>query len=359
MDPSALFGERVRSLFRTAARSRPLDIRRTFRLLRTAAFQKSQARRRHRAAAKGRTVPAVLIASVTRRCNLNCTGCYSKALRPAAGASGELSDHRFLELFREALDLGVGVLMLAGGEPLLRRNLLEQVSRMPGPLVPVFTNGLLVDEAWLELFARGSLVPVFSIEGDPSQTGERRGAGIHEKVFSSMGALRKRGALFGVSVTATSGNADTLLSASFLESLEEAGASVLFVVEYVPAAPGTEPLVLTDAQKAALNSKKAFRDLRYPVVVLPGDEEDYGGCLAAGRGFLHLSPEGALEACPFAPFSDTSAADRSLAEALDSPLLAAIRARHPELTETKGGCALLNRGGWIASLGACAAAEAS
>ncbi|HOX14075.1 MAG TPA: radical SAM protein [Spirochaetales bacterium] len=355
MDPSALFGERVRSLFQTAARSRPLDIRRTVRLLRTAAFQKSQARRRAEAAGEGRIVPAVLIASVTRRCNLDCAGCYSKALRPAAGAPGELSDRRFLELFREARDLGVGVLMLAGGEPLLRRNLLEQVSRTPGPLVPVFTNGLLVDGAWLELFARGTLVPVFSIEGDASQTRERRGAGIHEKVLASMRALRDRGALFGVSITATSRNADTLLSDSFLDDLEETGASVLFVVEYVPAAPGTEDLVLTDAQKAALNSRKAFRGRTFPAVILPGDEEDYGGCLAAGRGFLHLSPEGALEACPFAPYSDTGVSDRSLREALDSPLLAAIRARHSDLTETKGGCALWNRGGWIASLGACAA----
>ncbi len=355
MDPSALFGDRIRTLFRTAARSRPLDIPRTFRLLRTAAFQKSQARRRARASARGTTVPAVLIASVTRRCNLDCAGCYSKALRPAGGFREELSDERFLELFRESLDLGVGVLMLAGGEPLLRRNLLERVSRLPGPLVPVFTNGLLVDEEYLELFCRGALVPVFSIEGDASQTKERRGSGIHEKVLETMAALKARGALFGVSVTATSRNAGTLLSPEFLGSLEEAGASVLFVVEYVPAAPGTESLVLTDRQMADLNSKEAFRDLGYPVVILPGDEEDYGGCLAAGRGFLHLSPEGALEACPFAPFSDTGAADRSLREALDSPLLAAIRARHSELTETKGGCALWNQGGWISSLGSCAA----
>jgi len=41
-------------------------------------------------------------------------------------------------------------------------------------------------------------------------------------------------------------------------------------------------------------------------VAFPGDEDLYGGCLAAGRGFVHISPEGRLEPCPFSPFSDVS-----------------------------------------------------
>jgi hypothetical protein len=36
----------------------------------------------------------------------------------------------------------------------------------------------------------------------------------------------------------------------------------------------------------------------------------------------------------------------------------AIRERHSELTETKGGCALWNKRGWVASLGSCASREA-
>ncbi|TFG85221.1 MAG: radical SAM protein [Spirochaetales bacterium] len=355
MDPRTAFDGKISNVFKSAAFSRPLDLKKTSRLVRAAYYQESQARRRSRAAATGKTVPAVLIASVTRKCNLDCVGCYAKALRPQGEVAAELSDDRFMELFEEALELGTGVLMLAGGEPLLRRSLLERAALLKGPLIPVFTNGLLVDEGWMDLFGRGSLVPVFSIEGDASHTSQRRGSGIHERVLKSMEALKARGALFGVSVTATSGNADTILSSPFLKNLEEMGASVLFIVEYVPAAPGTDGLVLTDSQKSVLLSKEPFRNLRYPVVALPGDEEAFGGCLAAGRGFIHLSPEGALEACPFAPFSDTSAADRCLSDALNSPLLAAIRERHAELTETKGGCALWNKRGWVASLSACAA----
>ncbi len=355
MDPRTLFDRHVRGLFRSAALSRPFDLPRLNSLLHVASFQRSQARKRALAEREGLQVPAVLIASVTRRCNLDCAGCYAKALRPRETRAVELSDERFLELFREALDLGTGVLLLAGGEPLLRRSLLEEASRLRGPLVPVFTNGLLFDDSYLDLFARGCLVPVFSIEGNPYQTRDRRGPGVHERVVESMARLRERGAFFGVSLTATSRNAEVLLSETFLESLERTGPSVLFVVEYVPVSPGTEGLVLTDEQKAALASRTAFRSLSCPVVVLPGDEEEYGGCLAAGRGFLHLSPEGALEACPFAPYSDASSAARPLREALGSPLLASIRERHSELTETKGGCALWNKGGWIASLGSCAA----
>jgi MoaA/NifB/PqqE/SkfB family radical SAM enzyme len=310
-------------LFKKIASAHPLDPARVLRLSRIASFQRSQVRKRAQASERGLTVPAVLISSVTRRCNLDCAGCYAKALRPRREGAEELSDDRFLELFQEALDMGTGVLMLAGGEPLLRRPLLEKAARIKGPIIPYSRTAFLWTTNIWTFSSGGALAPVFSIEGDAAQTSDRRGTGVHEKVLSAMKALDDRGALFGVSVTATSRNASTLLSPEFLRELGDLGVSALFVVEYVPAVPGTDELVLTDEQKARLASKELFRKLPYPVVILPGDEEDYGGCLAAGRGFVHLSPEGALEACPFAPFSDTSAADRSLKEALESPLLAA------------------------------------
>jgi MoaA/NifB/PqqE/SkfB family radical SAM enzyme len=133
-----------------------------------AGFQRIQAAKRTAAAKAGKTVPGILISSVTRDCNLDCTGCYSKTLRP--GASAELPDERFLQLFEEAVHLGVGTLMIAGGEPLLRRSLLQQLAGMNGPIIPVFTNGTLFDEAYLDLFAGSRMVPIFSVEGDAAFT---------------------------------------------------------------------------------------------------------------------------------------------------------------------------------------------
>ena len=299
-------------------------VRNAARLASIARFQRGQTAKRSAAAKEGRTVPGILIASVTRKCNLDCAGCYSKALR--ADASPELSDERFLELFREAAELGVGTLMLAG---------------------------TLVDEEYMDLFSAGRLIPVFSIEGDAAFTTERRGAGVHDGVLASVAELRRRGALFGFSVTLTSKNADSVLSERFSSEIGKLGASVLFLIEFVPVVQGSEELVLTDPQKAMLARPGRFDGDSFMTISLPGDEEAFGGCLAAGRGFIHLADDGSLEACPFAPFSDTNAVDRSLRDALDSPLMRAIRERHSELTETKGGCALWNKRGWVASLGAC------
>ena len=65
---------------------------------------------------------------------------------------------------------------------------------------------------------------------------------------------------------------------------------------------------------------QAFRNkYRALFVNVPGDEKDFGGCLSAGRGFVHVSAEGDLEPCPFAPYSDVNLRDKPLKEALQSP----------------------------------------
>lgn len=320
-------------------------------------FQRKQALLRQAAERRGETVPSVLIASLTRRCNLDCTGCYAKRIRPE-GERPELSDDEFMALFEEASKLGFGAFLLAGGEPLLRPSLLERVAAMRGIVAPVFTNGTLLDAGKASLFGPGSsLVPVFSIEGDDAFTAARRGEGVHEAVLAGIESLRARGGLFGLSVTMTSRNAGFVLSPNFLRKVTELGASALFLVEYVPVAPGTEALAPTEEQRARLNSPELGSELPYPIIRLPGDEEEYGGCLAAGRGFVHLSPEGELEACPFAPFSDANAARAGLKAALASPLLAAIREHHGELVETRGGCALRDKSGWVAGLALCSGRE--
>ena len=85
-------------------------------------------------------------------------------------------------------------------------------------------------------------------------------------------------------------------------------------------------------------------------ITVPGHEAEVGGCLAAGRGFVHISAEGDLEPCPFAPFSDTSLRDRTLGEALRSPFLTALRGHPEKLSITEGGCCLWKKREWVCDL---------
>ncbi|MGE5485690.1 MAG: hypothetical protein ACM3X4_11815 [Ignavibacteriales bacterium] len=76
-------------------------------ILRTLSRQKGAARRRLHWEKRGVRVPPFLIASITSRCNLNCTGCYAHAHhRPAAG---EMTSERWVSVLREARDLGRGI----------------------------------------------------------------------------------------------------------------------------------------------------------------------------------------------------------------------------------------------------------
>ena len=85
----------------------------------------------------------------------------------------------------------------------------------------------------------------------------------------------------------------------------------------------------------------SFRQRFHAVfIAVPWDEEEQGGCLASGRGFVHISASGDLEPCPFAPYSDTNLLTVSFRDALRSRFLAAMRENHDMFAETEGGCAL-------------------
>ena len=307
---------------------------------------KKQAGVREKNAKEGLIVPPILIISVTNDCNLSCKGCY--ACDQHRNKAGEMDISEIRRVADEAVELGVSVIMVAGGEPLLKEGILSLPEDHSDTLFVMFTNGLLLKTDKLPK----NLVPVLSIEGKKEKTDERRGAGMYDKVISVMESLDKNGMLFGASVTLTSENYDEVVRSDYLSELESKGCRAAFLIEYVPSGEDDMALCLSEGQKKELREieKRLFEEHSMLVVTLPGDEEQYGGCLASGRGFLHLSSTGSLEACPFAPYSDTNIKNKSLKEALKSDLLRQIRENHRLLKESRGGCALKENREWIESL---------
>jgi len=312
------------------------------------ANMRKQEKIRNRYLKEGIVVPPILIISVTNDCNLSCAGCYACA--QGREKESEMSSGEIERIVGEAAESGVCVVMIAGGEPLLKKGIRNLPENHPGTLFVMFTNGLLLSDEKLPF----NLVPMLSLEGGKESTDERRGEGIYEKVMGVMERLDSQGSLFGASVTLTSANFREVINSGYLAALEKKGCRAAFLIEYVPSGDEDASLCLTAEQKSELRAveKKLFRKHNMLVVTLPGDEEQYGGCLASGRGFLHLSSTGALEACPFAPYSDTNVKGRPLIEALKSPLLKRIRDNHSLLKEGRGGCALKDNIELIESLNA-------
>jgi len=294
---------------------------------------------------KGRHIPPFLIASITGRCNLFCKGCYARAnqLCGEERPDSQLPVARWGEIFQEAKSLGVSFILLAGGEPLLRRPVLELAARCPSVVFPVFTNGTLLDASFTRLFSRHrNLVPILSLEGGRRQTDDRRGEGTYDRLVGVMGQLGSRGVFFGVSITVTTENLRTVTDDGFIAGLADFGCRVVLYVEYVPVAAAAR-LAPGDAERQYLEQR--LEELRRTFtsqifISFPGDEKCTGGCLAAGRGFFHINTVGGAEPCPFSPYSDTSLKTVGLLDALESPLFLRLNQAGALLGEHDGGCLL-------------------
>ena len=300
---------------------------------------------------EGIDVPQLMIVSTTEACNLSCAGCYACARNKKPG--DELPDERVAEILNEASELGVSIVMLAGGEPLLSHGWLDEMGRHDEMLGIVFTNGTLFDERRREWFAaHRHMIPAFSVEGSEIQTDLRRGNGVYAKVNEAMHSLLAEKIPFGMSITVTSKNIDSILRDEYIDEYIQKGCRLFIFVEYVPVETGSEPMALSKTDKKRLNDFAVASAKKYPALFIPfpGDEDQYGGCLAAGRGFVHISAAGDVEPCPFAPFSDMNLKNASLKDALASAFLSKVRENHHLLKEGEGGCALWHNREWLAKL---------
>lgn len=294
----------------------------------------------------GHHIPVFLIASITSSCNLHCTGCYSRANDACSddAPQNQLSGDDWGNIFDQARDIGISFIVLAGGEPMLREDVIMKASQFPEILFPIFTNGTILNDDYMDLFDKNrNLVPIFSIEGDEKDTDSRRGDGVYNQLMDSMDLMRKKDLIFGASLTFTKGNINSLISDDFIDYLYELGCKVVFFIEYVPVNEDTIELAPTDEEREKLLDKIDYLREKYLDMLFlsfPGDEKTSGGCLAAGRGFFHINSHGGAEPCPASPYSDINVKDTSLLEALDSKLFKYLKNGKLLLDDHEGGCVL-------------------
>ena len=298
---------------------------------------------------EGLHVPGFLIASITSSCNLHCAGCYSRCNDATTDAPPveQLTSEEWLRIFREADELGVSFIMLAGGEPMIRRDIIEAAGRMKNIIFPVFTNGTFIDDRYYKLFDDcRNLVPVLSIEGNKETTDLRRGPGIYDIVTENMQKFKDKGLIFGASITVTTENYKEVTSKEFIGDLISRGCRLAIFIEFVPVTEEAKHLAPGDAEREYMaEAIDTLRETFDEAVLLsfPGDELAMGGCMAAGREFFHINSHGGAEPCPFSPYSDVNIRDTSLKDAIGSPLFSALQEQGVLSGAHVGGCVLFEK----------------
>ncbi|MBQ8619145.1 MAG: radical SAM protein [Clostridia bacterium] len=348
-DLAAYLSSSVEKIVKNILRATLKDPRESAFMLRYSAASREAAKRRAQYEKDGEHIPPFLIASITSSCNLHCAGCYARHNNACCDGAPvrQLTDADWLRIFREARDLGVGFILLAGGEPMIREDVIRAAGNIEEILFPIFTNGTMIDDGYLTLFDRHrNLIPIFSIEGHQEKTDARRGTGVYQRLTQAMEQMKENHLIFGASVTVTKENLAEAASEEFVKDLRSRGCRAIVYVEYVPVSEDSKDLAPGDAERACLDARlqslrRDHEDMLF--ISFPGDEKSSGGCLAAGRGFFHINAHGGAEPCPFSPYSDINVKDTSLREALRSRLFTALRSGDMLTGEHAGGCVLFEQ----------------
>jgi cyclic pyranopterin phosphate synthase len=88
--------------------------------------------------------------SITNRCNLNCLYCKKEGVPES---SYEMTKEEILELIDQTKKFKVKKVKFTGGEPLIRKDLVEIIENIPKGIVKsISTNGLLLNEELIKKF---------------------------------------------------------------------------------------------------------------------------------------------------------------------------------------------------------------
>jgi AdoMet-dependent heme synthase len=292
-------------------------------------------------------VPHVVAWNLTRRCNLECAHCYIAA-GPEEGATGELDTAACRAIVDQLLAVNPApLLILSGGEPLLRHDLpeLARYATARGATVVVGTNGTLLDAARIAALVaagvRGVAVSVDSLRPHYHDN-FRHGRGSLAATQAAVAALRAARLDCIVQTTVTKGNRAEL---ERLVAWAAAAGAVAFNCYFLVATGRGAALAdLTPADYEAVLADLARWEHRYRGRMLVrakcaphfmrhvhrADPDspvlNYATRCPCGTQYCRITPDGKLTPCPYLPAVAGDLRTHSFAEIWHSaPLFRQLR----------------------------------
>ena len=296
-------------------------------------------------------IPWAILMDPTSACNLHCTGCWAAEY----GNKLNLTLDELDSIITQGEALGTYFYIYSGGEPLVRKkDIITLCERHPECAFLSFTNGTLIDEAFADEMLRvKNFVPAISIEGFEEATDDRRGKGTYQAVVRAMKILKEKRLPFGCSCCYTSKNVDSIGSEAYFDQMIDLGCKFMWLFTYMPVGADavTDLMVTAEQRKYMYHFVRDMRDKK-PIFTMDfwNDGEYADGCIAGGRRYLHINANGDLEPCAFIHYSDSNIREKTLLEALQSPLFMAYHRGQPFNENMLRPCPLLDNQGRLAEM---------
>jgi len=293
--------------------------------------------------------PSLVSWNLTRKCNLKCPHCYLEA---GNEDEAELTTDECHALIDEFHELGTEMLILTGGEPLLRRDIFEIATHASslGMWIVMGTNGVLVNDhvaqKMVECGIKGVGISIDSVHAD-KHNNFRGGPNAWQLSVRAIDLCRANGLEVLVQSTVTSMNVDEIRDLIEFAKAKEAWSFNLYFL--IQTGRGQEmndlsaeetDAVLRDLAKAQqeyspmlIRAKCApqFKQIAHDMG-LGGLES--GGCMAATE-YCRIMPGGDVTPCPYMTVVAGNVRDKGFADVwLNSSIFADLR----DTRNLKGKC---------------------
>ncbi len=303
-------------------------------------------------AVREKFVPLVISWNVTANCNLKCVHCYINAGEKET--INELSTDAAKMLIHQIAEVSKPLLILSGGEPLLRKDIFELVryGTDRGLKMAMGSNGVLLDDAVARNLKNAGITTVsISLDSSgPMLHDEFRGVeGSWQRAIEAIKALRRNNVITQVNTTVTKQNYNEINDIMALA--EKLGVENFHLFFLVPTGRGTRIEDITPDMYETMIESTFSKTLQHNLNVKPSCAPQFmriaqetgidmkrwvRGCMA-GLYYCRIYPTGEVTPCPYLPIKLGNIREKTFEEIwFNSEVLRNLR----DFRKLKGKCGI-------------------